>query len=97
MPNLCRAVEDLADEKKNVWAVAEVIGQFSGTSLADHISSACAGEEVSVERVELQHLPAVSEKGAEGRRGVVLGDNGMLLRCSSLRRIFEREGGMLTG
>ncbi|KAK4157207.1 BIG/ATPase V1 complex, subunit S1 [Chaetomidium leptoderma] len=84
MPNLCRAVQDItaaaatgSESGGGVWAVAEVIGQVSlGGPLGEYIATACeaAGVVASVERVELQHLPAVSEK-KEGRRGEVLGDN----------------------
>ncbi|KAG7289097.1 hypothetical protein NEMBOFW57_005460 [Staphylotrichum longicolle] len=78
MPNLCRAVHDgPKDGGGGVWAVAEVIGQVSGKPIGEYVREACArkGVEASVERVELRHLPAVSEHEAEkGRRGP-LGDN----------------------
>ncbi|KAK4105115.1 BIG1-domain-containing protein [Parathielavia hyrcaniae] len=71
MPNLCRAVRGM--DRAHSWSVAEVIGQVSGKPLGEYITSAC-GDKVVVERVELAHLPAISE-GGEKRREEVLGDN----------------------
>lgn len=71
MPNLCRAAEE-----QNSWAVAEVIGQITDAPLREQIQKSCGGD-VSVEKIELQHLPAVSDReGSEKERGVVLSDNG---------------------
>ncbi|KAH6626455.1 BIG/ATPase V1 complex, subunit S1 [Chaetomium sp. MPI-SDFR-AT-0129] len=70
MPNLCRAAEE-----QNSWAVAEVIGQITDAPLREQIEKSCGGD-VLVERVELRHLPAASDReGAEKERGVVLSDN----------------------
>lgn len=81
LPNLCRALEQRRDHGTS-WSVAEVIGQVSGRPLAEYVVEVCAaqGVEAQVDRVELKHLPAVSDvEGREGERGALLGDNGMLI------------------
>jgi hypothetical protein len=66
-------------EPAHSWSVAEVIGQVSGKPLGEFVKGAC-GDGVTVERVELRHLPPAvageEGKGGERRRGEVLGDNG---------------------
>ncbi|KAL1839347.1 hypothetical protein VTJ49DRAFT_1615 [Mycothermus thermophilus] len=65
MPHLCDAVRDAGEDR--AWSVAEVVGQVSATSLEEYVKSVCGEGQAVVERVELKHLPAVSErKAAEG-------------------------------
>ncbi|KAL2269702.1 hypothetical protein VTJ83DRAFT_1886 [Remersonia thermophila] len=80
MPHLCDAVRAAGEDR--AWSVAEVVGQVSAASLEEHVNSACGEGQAVVERVQLKHLPAVSERkaaeaGAEGERGrkEVLADN----------------------
>lgn len=103
MPNLCRAVHDAPKDGGGggggVWAVAEVIGQVSGKPIGEYVREACAhkGVEASVERVELRHLPAVSEHEADkGRRGA-LGDNGTFLFSSFVSSAVALESGLCRG
>ncbi|KAL2129372.1 hypothetical protein VTI74DRAFT_7890 [Chaetomium olivicolor] len=79
MPNLCAVQQQPGSDgnrKTTGWAVAEVVGQVSGRPIEAYVKQVCGekGREARIERVELRHLPAVSEKGSAGREEV-LGDN----------------------
>ncbi|KAK0636289.1 BIG/ATPase V1 complex, subunit S1 [Bombardia bombarda] len=74
MPSLCRAVASEATRGR--FSVAEVIGQVSSGPLKEYVQEACAKKgktAVTVDKVELRHLPAVSvrEEDAAERRMVL--------------------------
>ncbi|KAK0720508.1 BIG/ATPase V1 complex, subunit S1 [Lasiosphaeris hirsuta] len=73
MPNLARVAQDIFKTKFG-YTISEVIGQLSGTALADYIAATCAeqGKAASVERVELAHLPGLKEMD---KRQEVVADN----------------------
>ncbi|KAK3359235.1 BIG/ATPase V1 complex, subunit S1 [Lasiosphaeria hispida] len=73
MPNLAHFVTDVF-KTKMAYTVSEVIGQVSGTALGDYVTATCAeqGKTVSVERVELTHLPGLKEMN---KREEVVADN----------------------
>lgn len=84
MPHLCDTVRAAAGDSR-AWSVAEVVGQVKRSDLEEAVKSACGEGEAVLEKIELRHLQAVSERKAQERakeRREVLADNGMYILAS---------------